>query len=204
MYRAAQNPANWLLSAERLRDAAEIILSHEQAQEVPYFQAHEAASQKALALAYTGTNKAGTAEIACEPPNYPPAQVLYAYSIENVLKGIIVANDATVVDENKISRTLKSHDLIALAADARVQVHVQEKPVLAALSDLSVWAGRYPVALTKEDYIGKENPHAMLDYGSQNVIMRLFLKRTLKELEAKLQRAPGRFDVVVVFRQPGT
>jgi hypothetical protein len=204
MYRAAQNPANWLLSAERLRKAAEIILSHEMTQEVPYFRAHDAATQEALAIAYTDPNKTGSAEIACEPPNYPPAQVLYAYAIENVLKGLIVANDTTVVNENKISKRLKSHDLIELSANAGVQVHIEERPVLAALSDLSVWAGRYPVALRREDYSGKENPDAMLDYGSQNVIMRRFFDRVFKELEAKLPRAPGRFGAVVAFRQPGT
>lgn len=204
MYRAAQNPANWLLSAERLRHAAEIVLKHELAQEIPYFRAHETATQQAMATAYSGTNESGTAEIACEPPNYPPAQALYAYAIENVLKGLIVAKDATLVNENKISKRLRSHDLIQLSADAGVQVHVQEHPVLTALSDSSLWAGRYPVALTKEEYIGKENSDAMLDYGSQNVTMRRFFDRVLKELEAKLRRAPGRFGAIVVFRQPGT
>lgn len=38
LFRAAQYPVGWLLSAERLRDAAEIILRHEVAQEVPYFR----------------------------------------------------------------------------------------------------------------------------------------------------------------------
>src|ERR1700746_1534751 len=99
LFRAAQNPVNWLLSSERLRDAAEIVLRHEMANEVPYFRAYEEATQQALSIACSGTNEAGSAEIACEPPNYPPAQVLYAYAIENVLKGLIVANDGTVVDE---------------------------------------------------------------------------------------------------------
>jgi hypothetical protein len=204
MYRAAQNPSNWLTSAERLRDAAEIVLSQEVAKEAPYFRAYDEATQQALAIAYMGTNDAGHAEIACEPANYPPAQVLYAYAIENVLKGLIVANDGTVVDENKISKRLKSHDLIELAGSAGVLVHIEETPVLAALSDLSVWAGRYPVALRKEDYLGKENPDAMLDYGSRHVIMRRFLTRVLKELEGKVPRPRSRFGVVVVFRQPGT
>lgn len=204
MYRAAQNPTNWLLSAERLRNAAEIILKHEMAQEIPYFRAHEAAAQQAMAIAYSGTNESGTAEITCEPPNYPPAQALYAYAIENVLKGLIVANDATLANENKISRRLRSHNLIQLSADAGVQVHVEERPVLIALSDLSLWAGRYPVALNKEDYIGKENPDAMLDYGSQHTIMRRFFDRVLKELESQLLRVPRRFGAIVVFRQPGT
>jgi hypothetical protein len=204
MYKAVQNPASWLLSAERLRDAAEIILKHEWAQEIPYFRAYEAATQEATAIAYSGTNKSGHAEILSPPPNYPPAQLLYAYAIENVLKGVIVANDATVIDENKISKKLQSHDLIQLSDAAELQVHKEERLLLAGLSDLAVWAGRYPVATRKEDYIGKENPNAMLDYGSQHVIMRRFFDRIFKVLEGKLPRQPGRFEAIVVFRQPGT
>lgn len=202
VYRAAQNPANWLLSAERLRDAAEAILKAEVVKEVPYFRAHDEATQEALSIACTGSNKSGHAEIKCDPPNYPPAQLLYAYAIENVLKGLIAANDPTVVDENKFSARLKGHDLIKLTADAGETVHVEERPILEALSDLSMWAGRYPVALRKEDYIGKENANAMLDYGSRNVIMRRFFDRVHAKLEAKLSRAPSRYEAVVVSARP--
>jgi hypothetical protein len=204
VYRAGQKPTSWLRSAERLRDAAETILSAEVVKEIPYFRAHEEATQQALSIACTGTNKAGHAEIPCDPPNYPPAQLLYAYAIENVLKGLIVAKDATIVDENIISKKLKSHDLIELSAAAGVTVHVEEQPILAALSDLSVWAGRYPVASRKEDYFRKENPHAMLDYGSKHVIMRRFFDRVRADLGPKLTGAASRYDVVVVFRPPGT
>jgi len=111
--------------------------------------------------------------------------------MENVLKGLIVANDASVVDENKISKPLKSHDLVELSASAGVTVHIEEGPVLAALSDLSVWAARYPVATRKEDYLGKENPHAMLDYGSRHAIMRRFFDRVHAELNARLPLVPS-------------
>ncbi len=40
MYKAAQNPTSWLLSAERLRDAAEVIINAEMVREIPYFRAH--------------------------------------------------------------------------------------------------------------------------------------------------------------------
>ncbi len=106
IFKTAQNPSAWFLSGERLRNAAEIILKNEQAQEVPYFRAHEEAVQYAQAIAYSGTNQDGVAEIECQPPNYPPAQLLYAYAIENVLKGLIVANNPNVVNENRLSRQL--------------------------------------------------------------------------------------------------
>jgi hypothetical protein len=204
MYKAGQNPISWLLGADRLRDAAEIIIKAEVVREVPYFRAHDDAVQEALSIACTGNNESGQAEIKCDPPNYPPAQLLYAYAMENLLKGLIVANNPAVVDENKISNQLKSHDLVELSVSAGVTVHVEEEPVLAALSELSVWAARYPVATRKEDYVGKENPHAMLDYGSRHAIMRRFFDRARAVLEAKLPRGPNRHEMVVVFRPPGT
>src|SRR5690348_13882869 len=91
-FKAAQRPIAWLLSAERLRDAAEVICTHERAAEIPYFQAHTAAEKEAAAEACSDGNDAGVAEIKAMPPNYPPAQLLYAFAIENVLKGLIVAN----------------------------------------------------------------------------------------------------------------
>jgi RNase P protein component len=68
------------------------------------------------------------------------------------------------------------------------------------LSQLSIWAGRYPVAIRKEEYIGTPNPHALLDWGSENHVVRNFFDRMMQELEKKLPRKPNEFDVVVVFR----
>ncbi|MDB5616659.1 hypothetical protein [Tardiphaga sp.] len=38
-FRAAQGPAKWLLTAERLRDGAEAIFKHEQEFEIDYLRA---------------------------------------------------------------------------------------------------------------------------------------------------------------------
>lgn len=205
IYKAAQSPSAWLISAERLRDAAEAILQHEVQFEIPYFRAHDEAVQQALAIACTGDNTAGSAEITCRAPNYPPAQVLYAYALENVLKGLVVANDPGLIDGDKLNRTLQSHDLAALAMTAAFQVYVQEEPVLAALSRLSIWAGRYPVALHQREYIGAPNSDELLDYGSRNPIMRRVFDRAIKALEGRLRKPlENRYGAVVVFRPPGT
>ena len=75
----------------------------------------------------------------------------------------------------------------------------------AALSQLSVWAGRSPVARTRREYIsGVSNPHELLDYGSAHPIMKMFFERARKELESKLRQPIGsRFESLVVTRQPG-
>src|SRR5262249_58181812 len=91
---------------------------------------------------------AGVAEIKAIAPNYPPAQLLYAYAIENVLKGLIVSKRPDLIQERKLDDELKNHDLNELAEKAEVTVDERdERPVLEALSKLSIWAGRYPVAL---------------------------------------------------------
>jgi hypothetical protein len=135
-YKAAQSPVAWLISAERLRDAAEAVLRHEQQFEVPFFRAYEAATQEAVAIAYSEGNKSGQADITCSPSNYPPAQLLYAFAVENVLKGLIVAGNRSLADEDRLDRSLQSHNLNALAQAAGFEVHVQEAPVLDALSEL--------------------------------------------------------------------
>lgn len=69
LFSAAQHPVGWLLSAERLRDAAEIVLRHEVAQEVPYFRTHSAAVEQAMAEAYSDGHNAGVAEVGALLPN---------------------------------------------------------------------------------------------------------------------------------------
>jgi hypothetical protein len=72
LFKAAQHPVGWLLSAERLCDAAEVILRQEVAQEVPYFRAHSQAVEQAMAEAYSEDCDAGAAEVFTLPPNYHP------------------------------------------------------------------------------------------------------------------------------------
>ena len=70
-----------------------------------------------------------------------------------------------------------------------------------------VWAGRYPVAVSKRDYVSadKQNPDELLDFGSANPCMRNFFERARQQLESQLpQPIENRFGSLVVMRQPGT
>jgi hypothetical protein len=205
LFQSAQLPRGWLVSAERLRDAAEAILKHELPNEIPYFRAHSIAEKEALADAYSEGKDAGVAEIKAVPPNYPPAQLLYAYAIENVLKGLVIANRPQLIEERELNEELKSHNLMKLSEKASFTVHIQERPVLAALSQLSVWAGRYPVARTRREHVGTPHSDELLDYGSDHSIMRGFFDRARTELENHLPKPKGSgFESLVVLRQPGT
>ena len=189
-------PPLWLHSAERLRDAADVILKHELPAEFPYFQALKIAEEEAAG------NDAGVAEIKAIAPNYPPAQLMYAYAIENVLKGLIVSKRPDLIQEGKLDGELVTHNLVKLADKAEFTIHVQERPVLEALSQVSVWAGRYPVALSRREFVGAPDVDELLDYGSDHPIMRMFFERAHKELKSWLpSRIDSGFGVVVIISE---
>jgi hypothetical protein len=181
LFKAGQQPASWLRSAGRLRDAAEAILKHELPAERAYSQAFKIADQEASAKSVRNDTGAGDAEIKAIAPNYPPAQLLYAYAIENVLKGLIVLKRPDLIQEHELHGELQTHDLNKLAERAKVTVDEQhEQPVLEALTHLSIWAGRYPIA--RGPSVDTPNPNAWLDYGSAHPIMRTFFERVYKDL----------------------
>ena len=198
LFKAGQQPAAWLRSAGHLRDAAEAILEHELPAERAYSQAFKLADEEATAESVRNDTGEGTAEIKAIAPNYPPAQLLYAYAIENVLKGLIVLKRPDLIREHKLHGELQSHDLNKLAKKAKVTVDQQhERPVLEALTHLSKWAGRYPIALGPS--VDMPNPNAWLGYGSAHPIMRTFFERAYKELESRVPEQFPRFGKVLVY-----
>ena len=206
-FEAQQKTVMWFLSAKRLQSAAEIILCDQVKHELPFARAVDDASKQALTIATNANDGVGRAEIQYEPPNYLPGQLLYAFAMENALKGLQIARNSGLILPNKLSKSIKSHDLIKLANDAKFPVFPQEEPALKALTHISIWAGRYPVAADLNDYRSKDNPiplgldpDALLDWGSQHPIIRSCFDRMLTELRSLLRTAPTRFGSVVVFR----
>ena len=94
---------------------------------------------------------------------------------------------------------MTTHDLNKLAEKAKVTVDQQhERPVLEALTQLSVSAGRYPIA--RGPSVDTPNPNALLGYGSAHPVMRTFFDRAYKELEGAVPGEISRFEKVFVFR----
>jgi hypothetical protein len=207
-FKWAQTPVMWFLNAQSLRDAAEIILGDQSKREKPYLEAADKAGKEAQAAAFTSSDGLAQAEIACESPNYGPAQLLYAFAMENALKGLIVIQNPGLIASPEISKSIKSHDLIMLARNASFQLAPQEEPVLKALSHIAEWAGRYPVPTKMDRYVNQENPlgvdrHALLEWGQHSVMRRCFdrmLQELEKEIQRKLGRPPSRFSSVFAFR----
>jgi hypothetical protein len=195
----------WFHSAQRLRDAAEIIIADQQSQERSYSLAVDEAVSKAK-----GAPNGTSVDILCRQPNYLPAQLLYAFAIENALKGLILVRNPGWIAPVRLSRRVKSHDLIVLANEAAFNLAALEAPVLEALSRIAEWIGRYPVAAALEDYEKTGNPHPMtlvpeelLGWGSQHPIMRACFDRALEQLKQRLPREPKRFGVVIAHSPAG-
>jgi hypothetical protein len=204
VFKAGQQPASWLRSAGHLRYAAEAIINHELHAGRAYFDALKIADKEADAESVRNESGVGSADIKSTAPNYPPAQLLYAYAIENVLKGLILLKRPDLIQEHKLHGELFSHDLSYPAERAKVTVDQQhERPVLKTLSHLLIWAGRYPIARNPTDNREAANPNELLGYGSAHPIMRMFFERAYHELESAVPEQISRFEKVYVFRKPG-
>jgi hypothetical protein len=204
LFRAAQSPFGWLSSAEGLQAAAETILEREEAGAPAYFNALEAARREAVEKSYSSKDKTGEAEVRCEPPNYLPAQLLYAFALENVFKGIMVANDPALANETELDSKLRSHNLDRLADKAGFALSPEERLLLRTLSEIAFWAGRYPVALRLADHIGHtsppmSDPHDLLNFGRQHPMLRSVFQRAKEALVSKISGEIGRFGVVVAL-----
>jgi hypothetical protein len=195
-FQAAQSPSNWLTCAERLRDAAEVIFKSEASREVEY--------RHAYAVAVDEANKGdGKADIQCDPPNYLPGQMLRAFAVENALKGLIVAGDPSLKDGTKLNDLISrnGHDLVDLAKRANFALDYEEVRVLAALSALGEWAGRYPTAtrLTKHTTVQPlSDPHELLAYGADHTVVRQVLTRAIAALSTAVGPRQFRYGTVVL------
>ncbi len=204
LYKAAQSPSQWLIAAQRLVAAAEIILAKENTKESVYLAAVGVASDQATNNAILSDEGVGRAEIIAEEPNYLPAQLLYAYALENVLKGLVVVNRPAIASENKIDGSIKTHDLIKLSKLAKYDIGFAEKKVLENLTRIATWAGRYPVDVSLEKYEDKHpiglNPDSLLDWGSEHPLLRNIYAALSQKLLSKLGRPLEKYGTVVSFR----
>ncbi len=69
-------------------------------------------------------------------------------ALENVLKGLIIANDAKLIASGKLDNSLKSHNLIDLAKRVNgLILSKDEKHILQVCQDAIPYWGRYPIPL---------------------------------------------------------
>lgn len=76
--------------------------------------------------------------------------MLLAFAVENLFKARLVRQNyhvyrSQIEEDGKLPGSLKSHDLVALAAQVGFKPDLEEEDLLRRLARAGVWAGRYPV-----------------------------------------------------------
>lgn len=97
----------------------------------------------------------------------PAAVMLGAYAIETLLKTVIVHEycwkNGLNYDALKTKEFLPTiHDLVELSKRATLRTNKRDRAILKALSEYSIWAGRYPTPRSANDFLtlaGPGNPN---------------------------------------------
>jgi hypothetical protein len=84
------------------------------------------------------------------------AYMLAGFAIENLLKGILIAEKTPLNENGKF--TLKSHELLELAADAGYELVETDQRLLERIQEFTVWTGRYPIPLNSESMRPRSTP----------------------------------------------
>jgi hypothetical protein len=81
----------------------------------------------------------------------PVFPLLMGLALENMVKGILVARDSSLVSGGKLSRDLTgSHDLLALFNKVGLELSAEDRDLLRRLGECVLWAGRYPVPKSED------------------------------------------------------
>jgi hypothetical protein len=101
----------------------------------------------AIALQHAASNLDWTRRRDLSDWHYLPIyRMLMAFSIENLLKGILIVEGHKAIEGEKLSKRLSNHGLRHYADDVSgVTITQSEKCLLDELQHYLTWAGRYPM-----------------------------------------------------------
>lgn len=172
-----QNPINWLYRAEILKKAADKTLEQMEADE-----------------------NAATVEGGWVDPVY---KYLAGVTIENLLKGIIIAKHPELITNDQMDKNLAKHDIWrrqkgGLLQDIAPLLTQEERDLLKVLEIHVIWRGRYPIAKSAKIY-------AQNQFEDQELSMpRKKLKDVFNSLHDKLLEELGNRDATYVQARFGT
>lgn len=80
--------------------------------------------------------------------------LLIGYCLEDMIKGILVYENPTLVSGGKLARSIKHHDLGDLARRIKIELSEEEKQLLDFLTPNIEWYSKYPIPANALDSIG--------------------------------------------------
>jgi len=130
----ALTASSWALTAHRLKHAGDLL--------------YEAYRQE-LKQMVSGPSLVSLDNISL----VTSATLLIGLAFENILKAIIVQNEPNIIENGKLKKWPSSgHNQLQLAQKARLDLDDTERDVLNRLSSFVVWAGRYPIPRSSDDF----------------------------------------------------
>ncbi len=134
-------PDSWLSYAEELEEAAEVLW----------------ADRDNGMLVEGDTQLDGSFVVKKSSAHSRSYILLASLALENVLKGLSIASDATLISSGRLDKTLQSHKLLELAkkVDGLI-LSKDEKHILQVCQDAIPYWGRYPIPLEYKGLKPKE------------------------------------------------
>jgi hypothetical protein len=129
-------PEYWYTYAHELADAADQIYRTSKQQFVAYLHQYGDGSTKAERRPFVSR----------------PVLLMYGLCFENMIKALLISEEPTLLQGGKLSKHLLGHDLVKLSGRLQsLELASQEKNLLALLSDVVPYHGRYPVPRNAQD-----------------------------------------------------
>lgn len=159
-------PDAWLDQAEELMDAAEVLWEQK---------------DQGLRVEAVGTGDNNVAEEGIRLTEEPrkisavsrPYILLAGFALENLIKGLLVAQDPTHINRGQLSSDLKSHRLLALASKVDgLSLNERERRACRVLEDAIPYWGRYPIPLK----YNKVLPEVAVDNRLRHVLVNLHFR----------------------------
>ena len=129
-------PEYWYTYAHELADTADAIYK----------------KSKGEWVSYTHNFADGSTDTYRRPLVSRPVMLMYGLSFENIIKGLLISEEPSLLQDGKLSKNLLGHDLIKLADQLQsIQLDDTERGLLELLSDVVPYLGRYPVPRNAQD-----------------------------------------------------
>ena len=130
--------------------------------------------------------------------------LLAGFAIENAVKGLIISQQDTPVNLQRLPDEVRGHNLKVLFATAGVQLAAKDELLIEALQEAIVWKGRYHTPLHLKAIDGT---YPWVDYGKRfchpDSVRRLFslviaaypedVWKTVGELAEQFPTSPGKW-----------
>jgi hypothetical protein len=127
--------------------------------------------------------------------------MLMGYSLENLLKAILMIQHPEYFKPNQKLIDLRTHDLVDLCRRCKIKLLKEEANLLRELTVFIEWKGKYPIALLSKEMWGKIKedgtviPRGAINYKEKQKVESLYIKFSkeldlIKPAEVKLKTSP--------------